>query len=130
MLPQMHSDSRGCQCDCRGCWCFCRYEKCRSGTAKSPGNDTGGTGTLKQMKRLGKFCTSFVVLLSFPPDSLGYTVANQEVVGTKMLLILRCSQHRNIQQYDTVLEMDLRTLQRSVGSNMLLVVTSIFKPIK
>lgn len=84
----------------------------------------------KQMKRLGKFCTSFVVLLSFPPDSLGYTVANQEVVGTKMLLILRCSQHRNIQQYDMVLEMDLRTLQRSVGSNMLLVVISIFKPIK
>lgn len=80
--------------DCRGCWCFCRCKKNRSNTAKSSGDDTGGTGTLKQMKRLGRFCTRFLVLLSFPPDSLGYTVANQGIAGTK---IPRCNQHRNIQ---------------------------------
>lgn len=116
--------------DCRGCRCFCRCEKNRSSTAKGTGNDTGGTGTLKQMKRLGMFCTHFVVLFSFPPDSLGYTVANQGIVGTKIPLIPRFNKQRNIQRYNMVLEMSLKTLQRCVSSDMSLVVAITFKPIK
>lgn len=114
----------------RGCQCFCRGEKYGSGNAKSPVNDTGDTGTLKQSSRekAGKALSLFCAIPLISPGWLCLVILwlSRRLSGKKCIWSLGCVANTVTA---TVLEMDVWTLRRSVSSDIPLVATIIVNPI-